>query len=414
MGREDIVDSIIKNARAAMEEQADKLEKICEENFYRVLNAFREEKVSAQHFRTTTGYGYNDMGRDKLEQVYARVFGAEAALVRQNIVSGSHAIALALAGNLLPGDQLLSLGMPYDTLQTVMGINRPTPGSLREYGVECTIYDMDFARPNLEEIKAQLTERTKMVALQRSRGYSTRPSLSVKTIVEICDAVKSVRPDVIFFVDNCYGEFVETTEPSMFSVDLMAGSLIKNPGAGIAPGGGYIVGRAEYVERAAVRLTVPGAGSELGPTLSDPRPYYQSLYLAPQIVMEALLGAIFTAAVLEQMGFSVSPGSREARADIIQTVNLSTPERLIAFCQGIQKYSPVDSFVQPLPWPMPGYDNDIIMASGSFVDGSSIELSADAPLREPYSVFMQGGLSRWHTVYALQNTLQDMKEQGLL
>ncbi|MDO4732845.1 MAG: methionine gamma-lyase family protein [Bacillota bacterium] len=408
------MDSIIKKARALMEEEALGLGKICEENFYRVLNAFREEKVSAQHFRTTTGYGYNDMGRDKLEQVYARVFGAEAALLRQNIVSGSHAIFLALAGNLLPGDQLLSLGLPYDTLQTVMGINHPTPGSLRESGVECTIYDMDFAHPKLEEIKAQLTARTKIVALQRSRGYSLRPSLSVKSIVEICDAVKSVRPDVIFFVDNCYGEFVETKEPSMFSVDLMAGSLIKNPGAGIAPGGGYIVGRAELVERAAVRLTVPGAGSELGPTLSDPRPYYQSLYLAPQIVLEALLGAIFSACVLEQLGFQVSPGSRESRADIIQTVKLSTPERLIAFCQGIQKYSPVDGFVSPLPWPMPGYDNDIIMASGSFVDGSSIELSADAPLREPYVVFMQGGLNRWHTVYALENTLRDMQAQGLL
>lgn len=407
------MDQMIEKSRRLMKARQPELEKICEENFRRVLSAFREERVSAQHFRTTTGYGYNDMGRDKLEQVYARVFGTEAALVRQNIVSGSHAIALALAGNLLPGDQLLSLGMPYDTLQTVMGLNHPTPGSLRESGVDCVVYDMDFSAPDLDEIKAQLTEKTKVVALQRSRGYSSRPSLSVKTIVSICDAVKSVRPDVVFFVDNCYGEFVETREPSMFSVDLMAGSLIKNPGAGIAPGGGYIVGRKDLVERAAVRLTVAGAGSELGPTLSDPRPYYQSLFLAPQIVMEALLGAIFSASLLEQMGFSVSPDSQEDRADIIQTVNLGNPERLVAFCQGIQKYSPVDSFVTPMPWPMPGYDNDIIMASGSFVDGSSIELSADAPLREPYSVFMQGGLNRWHTVYALENTLRDMQAAGL-
>lgn len=408
------MEQIIKNARACMEERLPQLEEICEKNFYRVLTAFRGEQVSAQHFRSTTGYGYNDMGRDKLEQVYARVFGTEAALVRQNIISGSHAITLALAGNLLPGDELLSLGMPYDTLQTVMGINHPTPGSLQEYGVSCRVYDMDFEHPDLEEIKAQITERTKIVALQRSCGYSSRPSLSVQTIVAICDAVKSVRPDLIFFVDNCYGEFVETSEPSMYSVDLMAGSLIKNPGAGLAPGGGYIVGRKELVERAAVRLTVPGAGSELGPSLGDPRPYFQALYLAPQIVMEALLGAIFTASVMEQLGFVARPDSREARADIIQTICLEQPERLIAFCQGIQKYSPVDSFVKPVPWPMPGYDNDIIMASGSFVDGSSIELSADAPLREPYAVFMQGGLSRWHTVYALRNTLADMKEQGLL
>ena len=408
------MDQIIEKARAIMETQRVEAEKICEKIFYRVLEVFREQQVSAQHFRTTTGYGYNDAGRDKLEQVYAALFGTESALVRQNIVSGSHAITLALAGNLLPGDELLSLGLPYDTLQTVMGLNHPVPGSLQEYGVHCRIYDMDFSSPNLEEIQQQVTPKTKIVALQRSRGYSKRPSLRVETITEIYQAVKTVRPDVIFFVDNCYGEFVEAIEPTMCGIDLMAGSLIKNPGAGVAPGGGYIVGREPYVERAAVRLTVPGAGKELGATLSDPRAFYLSIFLAPQIVLEAKLGAVFTAALMEQLGFKVSPSSTEQRGDIIQTITLGSPERLIAFCQGIQKYSPVDSFVKPVPWPMPGYDHDIIMASGSFVDGSSIELSADAPLREPYTVFMQGGLNRWHTVYALTKTVLDMRENGLL
>ena len=410
---EDTVNQFVEKARAAMEAQRPQIEKICEKNFCRVLDVFREQQISAQHFHTTTGYGYNDIGRDKLEQVYAKIFGAESALVRQNIVSGSHAITLALAGNLLPGDELLSLGLPYDTLQTVMGLNHPVPGSLQEYGVHCRIYDMDFTTPDLEEIQHQLTPKTKIVALQSSRGYSNRPSLRVQTICEIFQAVKAVRPDIIFFVDNCYGEFVEASEPTMHGIDLMAGSLIKNPGAGIAPGGGYIVGKETYVERAAIRLTVPGAGKELGATLSDPRAFYLSIFLAPQIVLEALLGAVFIAAFMEQLGFSVSPTSGEQRGDIIQTVHLGTSERLIAFCQGIQKYSPVDSFVKPVPWPMPGYDHDIIMASGSFVDGSSIELSADAPLREPYTVFIQGGLNRWHTIYALTKTVSDMQKNGL-
>lgn len=253
-----------------------------------------------------------------------------------------------------------------------------------------------------------------MVAIQRSRGYSSRPSLSVARIAEIIKAVKAARPDIIAFVDNCYGEFVESSEPVEAGADLMAGSLIKNPGAGIAPGGGYIVGREEFVERAACRLTIAGAGRELGATLADPRPFYQALFLAPQMVREALLSAVFAASLLQGLGFTVSPGPREPRYDIIQTVELGAPERLIAFCRGIQKYSPVDSYVAPEPWPMPGYDNDIIMASGSFISGSSIELSADAPLRPPYRAYLQGGLNRWHGVYALTNTLADMREQGLL
>ena len=408
------MDELIKAARKDMEEYASYAEKIAEKNLIKILEAFRAENVSTQHFCSTTGYGYNDMGRDKLEALYARVFATEAALVRQQIVSGSHAISLALFGNLLPGDELLLLGMPYDTLQTVIGIGRDIPCSLSEYGVKYRVYDLDFVNPNLSAIKSALRPETKMVSIQRSRGYSSRMSLSVAKIAALIDAVKSVRPDIIVFVDNCYGEMVEDHEPSQCGADLMAGSLIKNPGAGIAPGGGYIVGREEYVERAACRLTVPGAGRELGSSLIDNRLFYQALLLTPQIVLEAVLGAVFTASLASRLGFAVSPAADEVRADIIQTIAMENSSRLQAFVQGIQKYAPIDSFVTPEPWPMPGYDNDIIMASGSFIAGSSIELSADAPLREPYLVFMQGGLSRYHVIYAVSRTFADMKEQGLL
>lgn len=397
-----------------MEQYASYAEKVAEKNLVKVLEAFRKENVSTQHFCSTTGYGYNDMGRDKLEQLYARIFGTEAALVRQQIVSGSHAISLALFGNLLPGDELLLLGLPYDTLQTVIGIGREVPCSLSEYGVSYRVHDLDFANPDLASIKAALHPQTKLVSIQRSRGYSSRMSLSVAKIAAIIDAIKSVRPDIIVFVDNCYGEMVEELEPSQCGADLMAGSLIKNPGAGIAPGGGYIVGKEEYVERAACRLTVPGAGRELGSSLIDNRLFYQALLLMPQVVLESVLGAVFTASLAARLGFAVSPAADEIRADIIQTIAMGNSARLQAFVQGIQKYSPIDSFVTPEPWPMPGYDNDIIMASGSFISGSSIELSADAPLREPYLVFMQGGLSRYHVIYAVSHTFADMQEQGLL
>lgn len=404
----------VKAAREAMQNYAPYAEQIAESNYIRVLDAFRAERVSTQHFAATTGYGYNDMGRDKLEEVYARVFGSEAALVRQQIVSGSHAISLALFGNLQPGDELLLLGMPYDTLQTVIGIGRDVPGSLRELGIMPRVYQLDFAQPDLGDICANLTPQTKMVSIQRSRGYSSRRSLPVAVIGEIINAIKQVRPDIIVFVDNCYGEMVETLDPSHLGADLMAGSLIKNPGAGIAPGGGYIVGREEYVERAAYRLTIPGAGREMGASLTDNRLFYQALLLSPQIVLEAILGAVFTSSLLQQLGFTVSPQPDELRADIIQSVDMGNPERLQTFVQGIQKYSAVDSFVSPQPAPMPGYDSEIIMASGSFVAGSSIELSADAPLREPYQVFMQGGMSRYQVIYAVSQTMQDMQEKGLL
>lgn len=408
------MDEQLSAARKDMEQYASYAEQIAEKNLVKILEAFRTENVSTQHFCSTTGYGYNDMGRDKLEQLYARIFGTEAALVRQQIVSGSHAISLALFGNLLPGDELLLLGMPYDTLQTVIGIGREVPCSLSEYGVSYRVHELDFANPDLAAIKAALHPQTKLVSIQRSRGYSSRMSLSVVKIAAIIDAIKSVRPDIIVFVDNCYGEMVEELEPSQCGADLMAGSLIKNPGAGIAPGGGYIVGKEEYVERAACRLTVPGAGRELGSSLIDNRLFYQALLLMPQVVLESVLGAVFTASLAARLGFAVSPAADEIRADIIQTIAMENSARLQAFVQGIQKYSPIDSFVTPEPWPMPGYDNDIIMASGSFISGSSIELSADAPLREPYLVFMQGGLSRYHVIYAVSRTFADMQEQGLL
>ena len=408
------MDSLIKAARSDMEAYVPTAEKIAEANFSRIIDAFRTEKVSVQHFAPTTGYGYNDIGRDKLEQVYARIFGTEAALVRQQIVSGSHTISLALSGNLLPGDELLLLGMPYDTLQTVIGIGKAGPGSLAEMGVKYRVYDMDFDHPDLEDICHALRPETKIVSLQRSRGYADRRSLPVEVIAEVIAAVKNTRPDLIFFVDNCYGELVQSSEPSQLGADLMAGSLIKNLGAGIAPGGGYIVGREEYVERAAVRLTVAGAGRELGPSLTDNRLMFEALYLAPQIVKEAVLGAVFTSSLMWRLGFYVSPAPGDIRADIIQTVGMRDREHLIAFVQGIQRYSAVDSFVAPEPSPMPGYDSDIIMASGSFIEGSSIELSADAPLREPYLVFMQGGMSRYHVIEAVSDTVRDMRAAGLL
>ncbi len=401
-------------ARKIMQEYAAQKERSAEANFLRVLDAFREQKVSAQHFSATTGYGYNDAGRDKLAQIYAQVFGGEAALVRQQIVSGSHAIALALFGNLLPGDELLCCGMPYDTLQTVIGLKKDTPGSLKELSISCRVIDMDYANPDCQKIIEALQPQTKMIALQRSCGYALRPALTIGNIEKIITAVKSVRPDIIIFVDNCYGEMVEEKEPNMVGADLTAGSLIKNPGAGVAPGGGYLVGKEEYIERAACRLTVPGAGAELGASLCDNRLFFQALFLTPQIVLEALCGAVFCAALLSQLGFEVYPTADAYRADIIQIAKFGCPEPLIAFCQGIQKYSPVDSFVRPEPWPMPGYANDIIMASGGFVAGSSIELSADAPLRPPYLLFIQGGLNRWHTVNAVCRTLEDMQRDKLL
>ncbi len=381
---------------------------ICKANTIRIVKAMRDLKISYQHFNAGSGYGYDDCGRDKLEELYAQVFGTEAALMRQQIVSGSHAISLSLHGNLLPGDELILAGMPYDTLQTIIGIKAPVAGSLAEMGIKHKVVDIDFDNLDAAPILAAIGPKTKMVSIQRSRGYSERSTLSVKQIADLAAAIKKDYPQVIVFVDNCYGELVEEYEPTHFGVDLLAGSLIKNISAGLTPGGGYIVGKAALVERAAIKLTVAGAGREVGASLIANRLYYQALFMAPQVVAEALAGAVFTAKVFEQLGYQVSPKADQKRYDIIQSIKMGAEQPLIDFCQGIQKYSPVNSFVSPVPWPMPGYDNDIIMAAGGFIEGSSIELSADAPLRPPYLVFAQGGLNRHHVAYAIENTVRDM------
>lgn len=408
------IEKAASQARALVAPYKTKIEASAEANFRRVLDCFRAEHVSAQCFHASDGYGYDDMGRDKLEELYARVFGTEAALVRQQMISGTHAITLALMGNLLPGDELLYVGMPYDTLQKVIGIKGDAAGTMLEMGIHFRVVDVDFTVLDPAPIVAAIRPQTKIVAIQRSRGYAWRPSLSVAQIETIIRAIKTAYPHMIVFVDNCYGEMVEPYEPSHIGADLMAGSLIKNLGAGLAPGGGYIVGRQELVERAAYRLSVPGAGREVGASLISNRLFYQALFMAPQIVKEAVLGSLFISAFLPQFGFSVSPALTEPRADIIVSVRMQSKEQLIGFCQGIQKYSPIDSFVRPEPAPMPGYENDVIMAAGTFIQGSTIELSADAPLREPYIVYMQGGLNRYHVEYALCQTMAEMDDQGLL
>ena len=364
-------------------------------NQQKMLKAFIDNKVSERHFQSTTGYGYGDEGRDTLDRVFAQAMGAEDALVRHSILSGTHAIAIALFGVLRPGDTLLAAtGAPYDTLEEVIGI-RPSDGSLMEYGVKYSQVDLNKQQlPDLPAIAAAVKAdpTIKMVHIQRSRGYNTRPSLTVEQIGEIVDVVKQQRSDVIVFVDNCYGEFVQRTEPCEHGADLMAGSLIKNPGGGLATNGGYICGRADLVEKCSYRMTTPGLGREIGASLGQNRSLYMGAFFAPHTVSQAVRTAAFCAAMFEKLGFGVSPASTDVRADIIQTVCFGKPEPLISFCQGMQRGAPVDAFVVPEPWDMPGYDSQVIMAAGAFTGGASIELSADAPLREPYAAYMQGGL----------------------
>jgi cystathionine beta-lyase family protein involved in aluminum resistance len=390
------------------------LEEICERNFIRIIDAFRAEQVSAHHFNATAGYGYDDGGRDCLERLYARVFGGEAALIRQQIISGTHAIALALFALLLPGDELLYAGMPYDTLRGVIGIDKVYPGSLKEMNISFRAAEIDFERPDAKPLLNAISSKTRVLALQRSRGYSWRKALSTESIERIIKEVKAAYPHIIVFVDNCYGEMVESREPCHAGADLCAGSLIKNMGAGLAPGGGYIVGSKQLIERVSCRFSFPGAGAEIGPSLISNKVFYQALFMAPQIVKEALAGSIFAAEMLGALGFEISPSAAETRHDIILALRMKSRKQLISFCRGIQKYSPVDSQVKPIPAPMPGYENEIIMACGAFVPGSTIELSADAPLREPYTLYFQGGLDRYHVKYALTQTLKDMREEGLL
>ena len=391
------------------------IDETAEYNQLKVLRAMQEHQVSEACLLGTTGYGYNDLGRDTLEEVYASVFHTESALVRPQITCGTHALALALMSNLRPGDELLSpVGKPYDTLEEVIGI-RPSKGSLKEYGISYRQVDLlPDGSFDYDKIKENINEKTRLVTIQRSKGYQTRPTLSVKRIGELIAFIKGIKPDVICMVDNCYGEFVEKCEPSDVGADMVVGSLIKNPGGGLAPIGGYIAGKKECVENAAYRLTSPGLGKEVGASLDILSAFYQGLFLAPTVTASALKGAIFAANVYERLGYHVVPDSTESRHDIIQAVEFGTPEGVIAFCQGIQAAAPIDSHVTPEPWDMPGYDAQVIMAAGAFVSGSSIELSADGPIKPPYAVYFQGGLTWQHAKFGIMKSLQMLLDKGIL
>ena len=413
-----ISEKVLKFAReteAALKERFEEIDGVAEYNQLKVIKAMQEARVSDIHFAGTTGYGYNDLGRDTLEEVYAKAFHGEDALVRPQLISGTHALTIALSGNLRPGDEILSpVGKPYDTLEEVIGI-RDSVGSLKEFGITYSQVDLlpngDF---DFENIKKAINERTKLIEIQRSKGYATRPTLSVKRIGELISFIKSIKPDVICMVDNCYGEFVEEKEPLEVGADMIVGSLIKNPGGGLAPIGGYIVGKKECVENAAYRLTSPGLGKEVGASLGVIQSFYQGFFMAPTVVSGALKGAVFAANIYEKLGFSVIPNGTESRHDIIQAVTFNNPDAMIAFCEGIQAAAPVDSYVTPEPWAMPGYDSDVIMAAGAFVQGSSIELSADGPIKPPYAVYFQGGLTWYHAKLGILMSLQKLKERNLV
>ena len=398
-----------------LKERFEAIDKTAEYNQLKVIHAMQENRVSSACFHYASGYGYDDFGRDTLEAVYASVFHTESALVRPQITCGTHALSLALAANLRPGDELLSAaGKPYDTLEEVIGI-RPSNGSLAEYGVTYAQVDLlSDGTFDYENIRKAINERTKLVTIQRSKGYQTRPSFSVKQIGEVIAFVKEIKPDVICMVDNCYGEFVETIEPSDVGADMVVGSLIKNPGGGLAPIGGYIAGRKDLIDACGYRLTSPGLGKEVGASLGVMQSFYQGLFLAPTVVAGALKGAIFAANIYEKLGYKVIPNSTESRHDIIQAVELGTPEGVIAFCRGIQAAAPVESYVTPEPWAMPGYDSDVIMAAGAFVQGSSIELSADGPIKPPNAVYYQGGLTWEHAKFGIMMSLQKLYEKGLV
>lgn len=393
----------------------DEIDQNAEYNQLKVLKAMQDNKVSEACLLGTTGYGYNDIGRETLEAVYASVFHAEDALVRPQITCGTHALALALISNLRPGDELLSpVGKPYDTLEEVIGI-RPSKGSLAEYGISYRQVDLlSDGSFDYDSIRAAISDKTRLVTIQRSKGYQTRPTLSVKRIGELISFLKKIKPDIICMVDNCYGEFVERIEPTDVGADMVVGSLIKNPGGGLAPIGGYIAGKKECVENAAFRLTSPGLGKEVGASLGILRDFYHGLFLAPTVTAGALKGAIFAANIYEKLGFQVVPNSTESRHDIIQAVTFGTAEGVIAFCKGIQAAAPVDSFVTPEPWDMPGYDAPVIMAAGAFVSGSSIELSADGPMKPPYAVYFQGGLTFEHARFGIMKTLQNIVDAGIV
>lgn len=407
-------DEIFNLSNEVMEDIKSRFEEIKETreyNQYKVLKAMQESNLSDNHFNWTTGYGYNDIGREKIEEIYSKVFNTEDAIVRPIIVNGTHALTLCVQGIVRPGDEILSVtGKPYDTLEGVIGI-REEKGSLKEFGV--TYNQVDFlenGEVDLEGIKEKINDKTKLVMIQRSKGYSWRKSLTIEDIKEVVETVKSVKPEVIVMVDNCYGEFIETKEPTDVGADIMAGSLIKNPGGGLALTGGYIVGKKELVELISYRLTSPGIGKECGLTFGTSRTVLQGFFMAPYVVSQALMGAIFCSRMFEKLGYDVLPKYDDLRSDIIQCVRLNSADEVVAFCQGVQAAAPVDSFVKPEPWAMPGYDSEVIMAAGAFIQGSSIELSADAPIKPPYNVYFQGGLTFDHSKMGTLKAYQYMKK----
>ena len=403
------------NVLSSIKNKFEKIDEMAELNQLKVLGAMQKCHVSEACLYSTTGYGYNDIGRETLEKVYAEAFGAEDALVRPHITCGTHAIAIAISANLRPGDELISpVGKPYDTLEEIIGI-RPSKGSLAEYGISYKQVELlEDGSFDYDGIRKAITEKTKMATIQRSRGYLSRPTLSVDRIGELIAFIKSINPNIICMVDNCYGEFTQEKEPTQVGADIMAGSLIKNPGGGIAPIGGYIAGKSEYIENCAYRLTTPGLGKEVGATLDTNRTFFQGFFLAPSVTSSALKGAIFAANLYEKLGYNALPLGDEERYDIIQQITFGDPNAVIAFCEGIQAAAPVDSFVTPEPWAMPGYDSDVIMAAGAFISGASIELSADGPIKPPYSVYFQGGLTWAHAKFGVLMSLQKLVDAGIL
>ena len=415
IGISDKVYDFTQSIYTSLEERFRKIDEVCEYNQLKVIDAMQKNRVSEACFMGSSGYGYNDLGRETLEKVYSDIFKTEDALVRPQITCGTHALALALMSNLRPGDVLLSpVGKPYDTLEEVIGI-RPSRGSLAEYGITYSQVDLlPDGSFDYEGIRRAINDKTKMVTIQRSKGYQTRPTLSVSRIGELIRFIKDIKPDIICMVDNCYGEFVEAQEPSEVGADMVVGSLIKNPGGGLAPIGGYIAGKKECIDNAACRLTSPGLAKEVGASLNIMQSFYQGLFLAPQVTSSALKSAIFAANIYQKLGFDVLPDAEEDRFDIIQSVTLRSPEALCAFCEGIQKAAPVDGYVKPEPWDMPGYDSPVIMAAGAFVSGSSIELSADGPLKEPYAVYFQGGLTAPHGKLGIMMSLQSLVDKHIV
>lgn len=414
MGIDEKVFNYCQKVEKKLTERFQTIDQIAEYNQAKVLHAMQKDQLSEAHLFPSTGYGYNDIGRDTLEKIYADIFHTEDALVRSQITCGTHALHIALAGNLRPGDEILSpVGKPYDTLDEIIGI-RPSIGSLAEYGVTYRQVDLlPDGSFDWEGIRNAIHEKTRLVEIQRSKGYATRPTLSVEQIGELISFIKGIRSDIICMVDNCYGEFVEMIEPTDVGADMAVGSLIKNPGGGLAPIGGYIVGTKECVERSAYRLTAPGLGKELGASLGVTASFVQGLFLAPTVTASALKGAILAANIYENLGYHAIPNATEARYDIIQAIEFGNPELLVAFCEGIQAAAPVDSYVTPTPWAMPGYDSDVIMAAGAFVSGASIELSADGPMKSPYAVYFQGGLTYPHAKFGIMKSLQRMVEKGI-